>query len=59
MRHLCLLAKVSHTTHKLFATFDTIVQVQCDMVITRNICGSINLLNCLNLFWGIKLVRLV
>ena len=58
-RHLCFLEKFSHTTRKLFATFDTIVQVQCDLAITRNTCGSISLLNFLNLFLKIKLVRLV
>jgi len=37
----CFLAKVSHTTCVLFVTLDTIVQVQCDLAITRNTCGSI------------------
>ena len=53
------LAKVSHTTRILFATLDTIVQVQCDLAITRNTFGSISLLKCLNLFLKIKLVRIV
>ena len=44
---------------QLFATLDTIVHVQCDLAITRNTHGSILLLNCLNLFLKIKLVRLV
>ena len=48
--YLYSLAKVSHTTHILFATFDTIVQVQCDLAIIKNTCGSICFLNCLNLF---------
>ena len=52
---LIFLAKVSHITRILFATFDTIVQVQCDLAITRNTCGSISLLNCLNLFFKIKI----
>ena len=59
MRHLCSFAKVSHTTRILFTTLDIIVQVQCDLVIKRNIYGSISLLNCLNLFLKIKLVILV
>ena len=37
---LCSLAKVSHKTCTLFATLDTIVQLQCDLTITRNTCGS-------------------
>ena len=49
MMYLYSLAKVSHTTCILFATFDTIVWVQCDLAITRNTCGSICSLNCLNL----------
>ena len=59
MDYLCSLAKVSHTTHVLFAILDTIIQVQCDLTITRNTCGSICSLNCLKLFLKIKLVRLV
>ena len=59
MNYLCFLAKVSHTTDVLFATLDTIIQVQYDLAITRNTCGSICSLNCLNLFLKIKLVRLV
>ena len=58
MRHLCFLVKVSHKT-QTFSTLDTIVQVQCDLAITRNTCGCISLLNCLNLFLKIKLVKLV
>ena len=56
---LMLSSKISHTTGILFTTLDTIVQVQCDLAITRNTCGSICFLNCLNLFLKIKLVRLV
>ena len=52
MMYLCSLAKVSRTTCILFATLDTIVQVQCDLAITRNTCGSIYFLNYLNLFWN-------
>ena len=59
MDYLCFLAKVSHRTRVLFAIFDTIIQVQCDLTITRNTCGSICSLNCLKLFLKIKLVRLV
>ena len=59
MRHLCFRAKVSHIARILFATLDTIVQVQCDLAITKNTCGSICLLNYLNLFFKIKFVRLV
>ena len=59
MWHLCFLAKVSHTTRILFATLDTIVQVQCDLVITRDTYSSISLLNYHNLFLKRKLVRLV
>ena len=59
MKHLCFLAKVSHTTRIFLVTLDTIVQIQCNLDITRNTCGSINLLNCLNLFLKIKLVRLI
>ena len=59
MRHLCPIAMISHTTRILFATLDTTVQVQCDLAITRNTCDSISLLNSLNLFVKIKLVRLV
>ena len=50
MIYLYFLAKVSHITHILFTTLDTIVHVQCDLAITRNTCGSIYSLNCLNLF---------
>ena len=50
MNCLCSFTKVLHTTRVLFATLDTIVKVQCDLAITRNACGSICLLNCLNLF---------
>ena len=46
----------THST-QFFATIDTIVQVQCALAITRNTCVSWNLLNCLNLFLKIKLVR--
>ena len=35
---------------QFYATLDTIVLVQCDLIITRNTCGSISSLNCLNLF---------
>ena len=48
----------THNT-QLFATFDTIIQVQCDLGITRNPCGSISLLNYFNLFLKVKLFRLV
>ena len=50
-----LIAKVSHTTHILVATLYTIVQVQCDLAIIRNTCGSISLLNYLKLFLEIKI----
>ena len=46
---LCSLAKVSHKTCTLFATLDTIVQLQCDLAIKRNTCGSICSLNYLNM----------
>ena len=59
MRLFYFIAQVSHTTHILFVTLDTIVQVQRDLAITRNTSGSLSLLNCLNLFLKIKLVRLV
>ena len=49
MMYLCSLAKVSHTTHILFAT---IVHIQCDLAITRNTYGSICSLNYPNLFWN-------
>ena len=55
MRHLCFLAKISHPTLKLFVALDTIVHVQCDLTITRNTCGSITLLNFLNLFFENKI----
>ena len=52
MIYLYSLVKGSHTTHIIFATFDTIVQVQCDLAITRNTCGSICSLNMLwNKIW--------
>ena len=50
MIYSCFLAKVSHTTRVFFAIPNTIVQIQCDLAITRNTCGSICSLNCLNLF---------
>ena len=59
---LMLSCKIFTHNMQLFATLDTldtIVHVQCDLAITRNTCGSILLLNCLNLFLKIKLVRLV
>jgi len=59
MDYLYFLAKVSHTIRVLFATLDTIVQVQCDLTITINSCGSMCSLNYLKLFLKIKLVRLV
>ena len=52
MIYLYSLAKGSHTTCIFFATFDTIVQVQCDLAITRDTCGSIHFLNFLNMFWN-------
>ena len=52
MIYLNSLAKGSHTTCIFFATFDTIVQVQCDLAITRDTCGSIHFLNFLNMFWN-------
>ena len=44
---------------QFFATIDTNVQVQYDLVITRNTCISRNLLNCINSFFRIKLIRRV
>jgi len=44
---------------QLFATLDTIVQIQYDLAITRNTCGSIILLNYLTLFLKINWVRLI
>ena len=59
MRLFYFIAKVSHTTHILFVTLDAIVHVQRVLAITRNTSDSLSLLNCLNLFSKIKLVRLV
>ena len=51
MIYLCSLAKVSHIELILFATLDTMVQIQCVLAITRNTCDSIYSLNCVNLFF--------
>ena len=58
LRHLCTLA-MFRTQHANSLLLLIHVQVQCDIVITRNTCVNICSLNCFNSFWNIKLVRLV
>ena len=58
MIHLCTLA-MFHAQHANSLLLLIYVQVQCNLVITRNTCVNICLLNCLNLFLKYKLVRLV
>ena len=50
---------VFHTQHANSLLPLIHVQVQCDLVITRNTCVNVCSLNCLNLFLKYKLVRLV
>ena len=54
---LCIFFFIHNTQYALLLLIH--VQLQCDLAIARNTCINICSLNCLNLFWNIKLVRLI